>query len=167
MANALTFFRLVLIPVIFYLIIVDSRLAVIVFIVAALTDSFDGWVARATGHVTELGKILDPLTDRLLIIFSIIALYLRDAQPPLWALALMLLRDVILISGYRVLRSRGKTVEVMVIGKVTTAILMVCFILLIMKINVAIWLFYLGFILYLVTGFSYYLQGKKRLETSS
>ena len=74
MANVITLFRLFLLPLIFYLIIIGSDLAVVVFALAALTDLFDGLVARSTGTVTEFGKILDPLTDRLLIISIVAAL---------------------------------------------------------------------------------------------
>lgn len=166
MANAITLFRLSLLPLAFYLIINDSVLAVAVFGLAALTDLFDGLVARNTGTVTEFGKFLDPLTDRLLIISSMTALYLRDNQPVLWVILLMVLRDVILFYGYWVLRKNDKKLEVIMIGKVATALLMIGFTLLIIKIAIGIWIFYIGVVLYLSAGFNYYYQGKKLLDNS-
>ncbi|HEB12742.1 MAG TPA: CDP-alcohol phosphatidyltransferase family protein, partial [Actinobacteria bacterium] len=84
MANALTFCRLLLIPVVFKLILQDSPLAVLVFGIAALTDLFDGYLARRTNKVTELGRLLDPFVDRLLIAGVVIALVLKYQEPPLW-----------------------------------------------------------------------------------
>lgn len=166
MANALTIFRLILIPVIFLLIRDGSQSAVAVFGLAALTDLFDGMVARTAGRVTEFGKMLDPFTDRLLIIASVAALYMRDAFPPLWMLIVMAIRDISLVAGYRILRARGQVLEVTILGKAATATLMISFVLLIMKVEIARWLFYFGFLLYLAAGFIYYLQGKKAFETS-
>ncbi|HEX21143.1 MAG TPA: CDP-alcohol phosphatidyltransferase family protein [Actinobacteria bacterium] len=164
MANAITLFRLSLLPLVFYLIITGSGLAVVVFGLAALTDLFDGFVARSTGTVTEFGKFLDPLTDRLLIVSSVTALYLRDNQPALWIILLLVLRDAVLFYGYWVLRKHDKKLDVIMMGKAATALLMLGFTLMIMKSAFGIWIFYLGAILYMLAGFNYYIQGKKLLN---
>jgi len=156
-----------LLPIVFYLIISGSDLAVAVFAVAALTDLFDGFVARSTGTVTEFGKLLDPLTDRLLIVASVTALYIRDNQPALWIILLLVVRDAIMFYGYLVLRKKGKKLEVIMLGKAATALLMVGFVLLIIHIPAGIWILYLGVILYILAGFNYYYQGKILLESSS
>ena len=88
------------------------------------TDWVDGWVARRTGQVSELGKVLDPTADRLAIAAGLIALVVRGVFP-LWAALLILVRDaVILIAGAAVLASRRIRLDVRFIGKVATFTLM-------------------------------------------
>ena len=72
MANALTMFRLLLVPVFIYVLAHVARwpapvAAAVIFAVASVTDWLDGQVARRTGTVTEFGKFADPLADRLLV----------------------------------------------------------------------------------------------------
>ena len=115
-----------MIPV-FVALIVDEDTTfsgLVLFGVVAATDWVDGALARATGQVTELGKILDPVADRLAIAAALIALVVRDAFP-LWAALLILIRDVsILVAGLVLLARRGVRIEVRYIGKVGTFAIM-------------------------------------------
>jgi len=124
--NLISFVRIATIPL-FVALIVDpdtTKAGLIVFGVVAATDWVDGAVARATGQVSELGKVLDPVADRLAIAAGLIALVVRGAFP-LWAALLILVRDVaILIAGLVLLRSRGARIEVRYLGKVATFALM-------------------------------------------
>ena len=124
--NLLSFLRILLIPVFVTLIIRPSTTTwgLILFAIVMATDWVDGWVARRTGQVTELGKILDPTADRLAIAAGLIALVIRGAFP-LWAALLVLVRDVaILIVGAVVLVRRHIQIDVRMIGKVATFTLM-------------------------------------------
>ena len=98
--NLLSFLRICLIPV-FVAMIVDhdtTTAGIVLFGVVMATDWVDGHVARRTGQVTELGrKLLDPVADRLAIAAGLIALVIRGAFP-LWAAALILVRDVAVLS---------------------------------------------------------------------
>src|SRR5437867_9691889 len=101
--NSLTVFRILLTPVFLVLLFAESsflkQLALVVYIVAALTDWYDGWVARRYGYVTRWGKFLDPLADKILssaALFSFVALRLVDA----WMVWIIVLRDF-LITGLR------------------------------------------------------------------
>ncbi len=120
--NLLSFLRIALIPV-FVALIVDedtTRAGLVLFAVVAATDWVDGALARATGQVTELGKIVDPVADRLAIAAGSIALVIRGAFP-LWAALLILIRDVaILVAGLVLLARYDVRIEVRYIGKIGT-----------------------------------------------
>ena len=101
--NSLTVLRIILTPVFLLLLFSDSsflkQLSLAVFIVAALTDWYDGWVARKYGYVSRWGKFLDPLADKILsaaALFSFAYLKLIDA----WMVWIVVVRDF-LITGLR------------------------------------------------------------------
>src|ERR1043166_4332579 len=101
--NSLTILRIVLTPLFVVLLFSDSpflkELALATYIIAALTDWYDGWVARKYGYVTRWGKFLDPLADKILssaALFSFAALNLVDA----WMVWIIVARDF-LITGLR------------------------------------------------------------------
>jgi cardiolipin synthase len=124
--NALSAFRILLIPAFVVLLVSeDTRLAGFLLLGAVVsTDWVDGLVARRTGQVTELGKLLDPLADRLamaaaLITFVVLHLF------PLWAALMVLLRDaVVLAVAVWLWLTRGPRIEVRPIGKYATFTLM-------------------------------------------
>ncbi|MGZ8606859.1 MAG: CDP-alcohol phosphatidyltransferase family protein, partial [Actinomycetota bacterium] len=124
--NLISFARIALIPVFVWL-IVERRTTftgLVVFGIVVATDWVDGAIARATGQVSEVGKVLDPVADRLAIGAGLIALVVRDAFP-LWAALLILARDVlILIAGVVLLSARRVRIEVRYIGKMATFLLM-------------------------------------------
>jgi cardiolipin synthase len=124
--NLLSLLRILLIPVFCYLIVHDSttRAGLILYGAVMATDWVDGWIARRTGQVTELGKVLDPVADRLAIVAGLIALIVRGAFP-LWAALLIIVRDVaILIVGAVLLSRRRIRIDVRGLGKVATFSLM-------------------------------------------
>ncbi len=125
--NALSFLRIALIPVFVWLIVDEdtTRAGLILFGAVLSTDWIDGAIARATGQESELGKLLDPVSDRLAIGAGLIALVARGAFP-LWAALLILVRDAaILLAGLALLSVRRARIEVRYIGKVATFGLMV------------------------------------------
>jgi cardiolipin synthase len=124
--NVISFARIAMIPVFSWLIVdrQTTSLGVIVFGIVAATDWVDGAIARATGQVSEFGKVLDPVADRLSIAAALLALVVRGAFP-LWAALLVLVRDaLILVAGLVVLSARGTRIEVRYVGKVATFALM-------------------------------------------
>jgi len=128
-ANALTILRILAVPVIVYLVLRSedgsSTVATLIFAAAAFTDFLDGRMARATGSVSEFGRILDPLADRIFISGTVIALTLVETDPlPLIGVALVVGRDIFMILGYKILGARGFKLRVNFLGKVYTAILM-------------------------------------------
>jgi cardiolipin synthase len=124
--NLISSLRIALIPVFVALIVEpDTRRAgLVLFVVVVATDWVDGALARATGQVSDLGKVLDPVADRLAIAAGLIALVVVDAFP-LWAALLILVRAVtVLIAGLVLLSTRRARIEVRHLGKVATFSLM-------------------------------------------
>lgn len=124
--NVLSLIRIALIPVFCYLIVHEATTAwgIVLFGIVVATDWVDGLVARRTGQVSELGKVLDPVADRLAIAAGLIALVIRGAFP-LWAALLILVRDVaVLVGGALLAAGRHVRVDVRWIGKVATFSLM-------------------------------------------
>lgn len=127
--NVLSFLRLLGVPLFLWLILGPQAdgWAVVLLIVAGITDYLDGRIARATGQISRLGQILDPLADRLYIIATLIGLLLRGIIP-WWLVALLLLRDVMLLATVPALRSRGLTaLPVHFLGKAATFNLLYAF----------------------------------------
>lgn len=98
--NVLTLARLFSIPV--FLVLLSKREfqpALYVFVAAALTDALDGTVARWFDCRTEIGAILDPFADKLLLLSSFVTLTI-DGRLPGWLLGVIVFRDVVLVFGY-------------------------------------------------------------------
>jgi CDP-diacylglycerol--glycerol-3-phosphate 3-phosphatidyltransferase len=123
--NALTLFRLVLIPVFVGLVLASdeghSWPAAIVFGVAAITDQIDGFLARRWRVESQFGKVADPLADRLMIDAAVILLWYAGRLP--WVALVIPARDVALIAGYRFVVERGYELAVNVTGKAATWLL--------------------------------------------
>lgn len=124
--------RLLAAPLIFHLILNSTPSnypwLFVTYIVAALLDFFDGYIARKMKLETELGKILDPLADKLMIVAILAALMLRG-DFPLWIAIPVILRDVlILIASLILYKSRNSVQPSLIIGKVT--FFMLCFLIL-------------------------------------
>ncbi|MCL5291769.1 MAG: CDP-alcohol phosphatidyltransferase family protein [Actinobacteria bacterium] len=174
-ANVLTISRLLAVPVYLYIFFAMGDgyrpLALVVFGLAALTDYFDGFLARRSGTVTEFGKIADPLVDRVLIMSAVIALYIKAAGfLPVWAVAVVVGRDILMLIGAAVVLLNRKSLQIKMAGKVATAIILVALsILTIDKLgnlylrDVGLALFYLGLAFSLITGLFYLGSGTKLL----
>jgi cardiolipin synthase len=125
--NAISALRIALIPV-FVALILDEHTTtagLIMFGCVIATDWVDGTIARRTGQVSELGKVLDPVADRLAIAAGIIALAIRGVFP-VWAAVAIIARDVAILGvGVYLLSRRHIRLEVRWIGKVATFSLMV------------------------------------------
>ena len=97
LANWVTFSRLLALPVLLYCLqnpTVETRwFSLAIFLVAAATDWLDGYLARKLNSVTELGKFLDPLVDKLLVLAPMLAL-IELGQVPAWGVFLILAREL-------------------------------------------------------------------------
>ena len=124
--NALSFARILLIPVFVWLLLRRGTEAagLILLTLVVSTDWIDGYIARHTGQVSNVGKLLDPIADRLAIASGLVAVVVREAFP-LWAALLVIVRDVLVIAaGGIVLLMARVTIDVRWIGKVATFALM-------------------------------------------
>ena len=128
-ANKLTLLRMALIPVflgVLYAGFPGSRyVALGVFIVASLTDMLDGYIARHYNQITNFGKFMDPLADKVLVMAAM-CWFVEEGRMPGWALAIVLLREFA-VSGMRLVAvEQGRVIAAGWSGKVKTAATMVC-----------------------------------------
>ncbi len=136
--NILTLLRIVLIPVfviLFYLPVEWARLScALVFSVAAVTDWFDGYLARRWGQVSPFGAFLDPVADKLMVAVALLLLVQADPTPALAIPAAVIIGREITISALREWMAElgaRQEVAVSMIGKFKTAVQMVAILLLI------------------------------------
>jgi cardiolipin synthase len=124
--NLLSFFRLGLVPIFLWFVIVGwDAWALLVLIVASITDFFDGFLARRLGQVSRLGELLDPAADRLYIFAALIGLAWRELLP-WWLVAAIVARDVMLLVLGIVLANHGYgPLPVHHLGKIATFALLV------------------------------------------
>ena len=119
--NVLTMLRLALVPVFLAFIVTgDYVAALIVLVVASLTDALDGYLARRLGQVTRLGQLLDPAADRLYIFAALVGLAANELVP-WWIVLVIVARDVFLLVLGVVLANHGYgPLPVHPLGKVAT-----------------------------------------------
>ena len=177
--NALSFVRLLLVPVFLWLVLGPQwdELALIVLMVSGFTVYLDGKLARPFNQTSKIGAILDPVADRFFILAVVIGLGYRDIIP--WWLAVILpLRDVFLFSLVPFLRTRGySSLPVHFLGKAATASLLYAFPLLLLGdatgtvadlANVFGWAFTIwGVALYWWGGVLYALQVRRLMTSTS
>jgi cardiolipin synthase len=124
--NLISAVRIATIPV-FVVMILDhdtTAWGIVVFVAVVATDWVDGTIARRTGQVSAVGKVLDPVADRLAIAAGLIALVVRGIFP-LWAAVAILVRDVAVLAAGLVVLTRGVRIDVRWVGKVATFALMI------------------------------------------
>ena len=120
--NALSGLRLLGVPLFFWLIVgpESDGLALAILIVSSFTDWLDGYLARRLNQFSRLGELLDPLADRLYVVAALAALYIRDLLP-IWVVAALLMRDVLMSLLLVYLKRFGVTgVPVHFVGKAAT-----------------------------------------------
>ena len=109
-ANKLTLLRIILIPVFLLVLYLDfpgcNWVALGIFIVASLTDMLDGYVARHYNQITDMGKFMDPLADKMLVL-SAMCWFVERGRMAGWILAIVLLREFG-VSGLRLVERQGQ-----------------------------------------------------------
>ena len=125
-ANKITLFRVVLIPVFLVLAYTGHlRWALLVFVLASLSDMLDGYIARHYNQITDFGKFMDPLADKVLVMAAM-CYFVEAGRMPGWVLAIVLLREFA-VSGMRLVAvEQGRVIAAAWSGKVKTAATMVC-----------------------------------------
>lgn len=127
LANQLTMLRVVLAAAVFGALMADGpawhAAALVMFVAATITDWLDGWLARRMNLISPFGKIADPIADKILVLGTLLALVRhRELAIPIWAVFLMLMREL-LIGGMRMLAaSHGKSIAAERSGKIKTVV---------------------------------------------
>ncbi len=181
-ANKITIFRILLVP--FFIVEVLSyveageelhrSLAIAAFLLASVCDGVDGYIARRYNQRSELGAILDPLADKMLLVAGIVLLSLHHEQYlphlPLWLTATVISRDVLLLLGMVVIHfTCGKVaVKPHIIGKGATVLQMIAVCWALLKLP-AVWLHWFALGAAVCTGGSgviYVFDGVRQLSAS-
>jgi len=123
--NAITLTRIALVPLLVFLLLIAKDLnslerwaAIVVFVIAISTDGLDGAIARKTGKVTNLGKILDPIADKALLGGALVSLsYLGEID---WWITVLILAREVAVTIYRVLVVRKDVIAATLAGKLKT-----------------------------------------------
>lgn len=140
LANKLTMIRILLVPVFLLFITVKnipygSIIATVIFIIASITDQLDGYIARSRNQITNFGKFMDPLADKLLVTAALVSLVELKLVAS-WAVVVILAREFA-VSGLRTLAaSNGKIIAASWWGKIKTVTQMVAILLLLLKVNI-------------------------------
>jgi len=127
-ANKLTFLRIFMIPIFMFALLSNkvtiNKISLVIFIIAALTDTLDGYIARKYNQITNLGKFLDPLADKLLVISALICfVYLSILSP--WIVIIIIGREL-MITGFRTIAAKeGVVLAANIYGKVKTVVQMI------------------------------------------
>lgn len=169
-ANKVTTLRLILIPVFvafYYFMGRDNNIAAIIFIIASLTDALDGHLARSRNLITNFGKFVDPLVDKVLTMAAFIVL-VEGQIIPAWAVIIIIARELI-ITGFRTLAAdQGITIAASMWGKAKTTSQMIALVCLLLDVevlnNIGIYIFYIAVALTVISGVDYMVKNKKVLD---
>ena len=162
-ASKITIVRMLLIPVVLVLMYLDFEghmyFALAAFVIASVSDFADGYIARHYNQVTNFGKFLDPLADKLLVI-SVLLVFVDFGLFPAWAAVIVGARELA-IQGLRMIAVEGgKVIAAAWSGKIKTASTMVCFVLLMLPIPDALvtacWIVVLATTVY--SGLEYFVK---------
>lgn len=139
LANKLTLIRIFLVPI--FLIFMakgipyGSFIATFIFILASLTDKLDGYIARSRNQITNFGKFMDPLADKLLVTAALISLVELQVVPS-WAAVVIIAREFA-VSGLRsIAAAQGRVIAASWWGKIKTVIQIIAIILYLLKVNI-------------------------------
>lgn len=153
--NTLTMLRILLIPLFITAIIYERfHYALLLFIFAALTDLFDGLIARIKNQKTPIGAFLDPLADKFLLVTSFIILTVRGFIPK-WLTITVISRDIIVVTGWVIiyLHTGSSKVEPSLLGKMSNTLQVITIASILISVNYEINLKYLSAI-YIFTAIS-------------
>lgn len=170
--NLLTILRVVIIPFFGYFALKENYLvSMILFVMASLTDAFDGWIARKYNYVSNFGKIFDPLADKLLVAGALL-IFVYWGVLSWWIVAIILLREIVLTIYRKYLSKKNIILAANIFGKIKTTEQMVAIIItLVYKVYLSFfatpipyvsegidWLFYLAAILSWLSALIYLKQ---------
>ncbi|MGG7175972.1 CDP-diacylglycerol--glycerol-3-phosphate 3-phosphatidyltransferase [Clostridium paraputrificum] len=192
LANKLTLVRILLVPVfLVFLAVKDipygTYIATVIFILASLTDKLDGYIARSRNQITNFGKFMDPLADKLLVTAALISLVELQVVPS-WAAIIIIAREFA-VSGLRTIAAaEGKVIAASWWGKIKTVIQIIAIVLLLLQVNIynsayltglvessdiVYWIFCnipgwslnIAVIITLISGYDYFIKNKHTIST--
>jgi CDP-diacylglycerol--glycerol-3-phosphate 3-phosphatidyltransferase len=170
--NKLTIIRIVLVPVFLFFLLFNTEgdyasytryLAVVTFILAAITDGLDGYIARKRGLITRLGKFIDPLADKLLISAALIAL-VDMGEITTWPAIIIIGREFA-ITGLRVIAAaEGIVIAASKLGKYKTTSQIIAIVAVIINFPYSMVLLWFAVLLTIISGIDYLWKSKKVIK---
>jgi CDP-diacylglycerol--glycerol-3-phosphate 3-phosphatidyltransferase len=137
LANKLTILRIILVPIFLLFIAIQipygTIIATLVFIIAALTDKLDGYIARSRNQITRFGKFMDPLADKLLVTAALVSLVELQIIPA-WAAIIIIAREFAVTGLRSIAAAEGIVIAASWWGKVKTVIQIVAIIFALIKV---------------------------------
>ncbi|MGL4731026.1 MAG: CDP-diacylglycerol--glycerol-3-phosphate 3-phosphatidyltransferase [Clostridium sp.] len=177
LANKLTVIRMILVPFFLIFMALDTRIgilvATIIFIVASITDKLDGYIARSRNQITNFGKFMDPLADKLLVTSALVVL-VEFGIMPAWMVMIIIAREFA-VSGLRTIAaSEGIVIAASQWGKWKTVMQMTFIIVALINLNVknlilskiTIVLMILSVVITLISGIDYFVKNKSVINTN-
>ena len=135
--------------------------AFIIYLTAIITDFFDGFFSCILNQISELGKILDPLADKLMVISAVLILLLQHRMP-LWFVLIVVIRDILILLGGLYAKTKIKfIIPSILIGKIAAVFLMITFVLNILNFEYIIYFYCISAVLCVVSFIAYILNAKK------
>lgn len=176
LANKLTILRVFMIPIFLIFLLgnfvyepLNRYIAITIFILASLTDALDGYIARSRNLITNFGKFMDPVADKLLVCSALIAMVELNILPS-WVVIIIISRDFILMTFRMVASSNNIVIAADNIGKIKTVAQMVMIIYLLFNFTGIIFIFigniliFTVLILTVVSAVSYILKNVSVLK---
>ena len=165
--NGISLLRILLIPLLIFLLLSDmprgNYYAAGIFAIVAASDALDGYLARKLKKISKLGKLLDPLADKLLVISALFCLLELDAIS-IFPLLIIVARDLTVDGLRAVAGAGGKIIAADMPGKVKTAVLDIAVIMLILNISGGNYVLWAGVVLSVLSGANYFAGNWKLLS---
>ncbi len=181
LANKLSVFRILLVPVFIATIMYYTPekdflrlVAIAIFLLAIFSDALDGYIARVKGERTELGRFLDPLADKLLLISVFICLSIVKALPPQfklapWVVIIVISRDTIIVLGAAIIYMvNGKlNITPTILGKITTSLQMMTVLALLLQLRIFLPVMYVMVFFTVLSGLDYIRIGSSQFNETT
>ncbi|MBP8762359.1 CDP-diacylglycerol--glycerol-3-phosphate 3-phosphatidyltransferase [Acetoanaerobium noterae] len=167
-ANKLTLSRMIMVP--FFLVAVyfekDSQvlpISAIIFAVASFTDFLDGYLARKYNLITDFGKFMDPLADKVLVVAALAVLVEMNLIPA-WMIVLIITREYAVSILRAIAANTGQVIAASQGGKAKTVSQIIAVLMLLLNIKYGIYVMWIAVILTFVSGMDYLMKNKKLIS---
>ncbi|MFC1808087.1 CDP-diacylglycerol--glycerol-3-phosphate 3-phosphatidyltransferase [Candidatus Omnitrophota bacterium] len=178
LANKITIVRILLVPFLLASLIYYSSandylryIALAIFLACGLTDAIDGYIARKFYQKTKLGKMLDPLADKILILTAFLSLSILENIPaasriPPWLTVIVFSRDIIILLGSLLIfiMSKELNVKPSILGKLTTVLQMAAVVAALLGLDSRVLIWHVTAFLTIASGLGYVWYGTKELN---
>ncbi|MDF2674640.1 MAG: pgsA [Clostridiales bacterium] len=167
LANKITILRIILVPVFLFFILVNvpygSYIATAVFIISALTDTLDGYIARSRNQITKFGKFMDPLADKLLVTAALVALVEKGTLST--GVVMIIIAREFAITGFRAIAAAdGIVIAASSWGKAKTVTQIIAIVAALLQIPYNQILMGAAVVITLISGFDYIYKNRKVLN---